>query len=249
MLFQERTHLRPVFLVALIIALVILLPQAKAGFTENPTMDLKASSNSVGATDAVYTIHLEDPDTTEDMASLSIAIPAGYSIDQRFITSKPGINAGSAHGVCASWAGENIIITTTTIGDLEISNSLVGPVAQLIITEATSTTQGSLQVLLAGSYAPLNHGCFADLTTVKGFFINPSKPGTYTWAPSTANPKSGPPVVMDPRPSYSQTVIITGPSVTTTTSMTTTTPELPGPEIVLIALVALTFVAAKGRRH
>lgn len=241
--------MRSVILAACIIALVMLLPQAKASFTENPTMDLITSSSLAGATDAVYTIHLEDPDTTEDMASLSITIPAGYSIDQRFITSKPGINAGSAQGVCASWAGENIIITTTTKGDLEISNSLVGPVAQLILTEPTPTTQGSLQILLAGSYAPLNHGCFAELTTVKGFFINPSKPGTYTWAPSTSSPKSGPPVAMDPRPSFSQTVIITGPSVTTTTSMTTATPELPGPEIALIATIALTVLAAKSRRH
>lgn len=57
------------------LVLVMLVPQADASFTETPLFDLKTSSNLAGATDALYTLHVENRDQSEDAASLFITIP------------------------------------------------------------------------------------------------------------------------------------------------------------------------------
>ena len=72
----------------------------------------------------------------------------------------------------------------------------------------------------------MNRGCHGDITPVEGFFVNPSTPGTYAWAPSIASPKSGPSVTMVPRSGFSQTVTIVGSGATT--SVTTTETQSPG---------------------
>jgi hypothetical protein len=240
--------LRSSLLATFMIVLFLLLPQANASFTKPPTFDLKTTSNLAGATDAVYTLHFENADQSEDATNASVTIPAGYSINQKFITDQSGIKAGSASGHCPIGSAQANFVTTTTPGHFTIS-FMSGATVDITVIEPTATTPGTMEFSFFGTYAVMNYGCYAELTTVEGFFINPSSPGTYAWAPSTANPKSGPPVTMGPGPGFSQTITITGPAVTTTTSITTTTPELPAPVIVLIALVALSVVVAKRRRH
>jgi len=53
---------KSVILVVLILVFVVSAPQANASFTKPPTFDLVTSSNLAGATDAIYTLHLENPD-------------------------------------------------------------------------------------------------------------------------------------------------------------------------------------------
>lgn len=215
---------RFVSIVVVMLVLVMLVPQADASFTETPLFDLKTSSNLAGATDALYTLHVENRDQSEDAASLFITIPAGYSVDHRFITNKAGIKAMSAYGSCPDGSGQANVATTTTLGRFLMS-AMSMTVGEITVSEPTSTTQGSVEMTFVGSYTIMNHGCYGDITPVKGFFINPSTPGTYAWAPSIADPKSGLSATTVPRSGFSQTVTIvsTGP----TTSLTTTETQSP----------------------
>jgi hypothetical protein len=207
------------------LVLVMLVPQANAKFTKTPIFDLRTSSSLAGATDALYTLHIENRDQSEDATSLSITVPAGYSIDQKFITNKAGIKAMSAYGSCADWSGQASVVTTTTPGRLLMA-AMGTTVVEITVSEPTSTTQGIIEMTFVGIYTIMNRGCHGDITPVKGFFINPSTPGTYAWAPSIANPKSGPSATMEARSGFSQTVTIVGTGATT--SVTTTETQSPG---------------------
>jgi len=101
-------------------------------------------------------------------------------------------------------------VTTTTPGRFEISARGI-VVGEMTISEPASTTQGKLEV----TFRSRSHGSSFESKSEKDFFINPSSPGTYTWAPSLVSPRSGPPVTMDPRPGFSQTVTIVGTGQTT----------------------------------
>jgi len=215
---------RLVSLVVVMLVLVMLVPQADAKFTKTPIFDLKTSSSLAGATDALYTLHIENLDQSEDAAGLSITVPAGYSVDHRFITNKTGIKVMSAYGSCPGGSATASVVTTTTPSRLLMS-AMGTTVGEITVSEPTSTTQGSLEMTFVGIYTVMNRGCYGDITPVKGFFINPSTPGTYAWAPSIANPKSGPSVTMVPRSGFSQTVTIVGTGATT--SVTTTETQSP----------------------
>jgi hypothetical protein len=207
---------KKLMLVIAMLAFVALTPNVNASFTKAPTFDLVTSSSLAGATNAIYSIHLENPDQSEDAASVSITIPAGYSVNQQFITSKAGILSGSVGGECLEQSGQGSVQTTSTPG--QFSMSIQGAViGQIIITLPTQVGQGKLEVPFSGRYSVVNHGCQGDLVMGQGFFVNPSTPGTYAWAPSFVNPKSGSPVTMAPRPGLSLSVTVVG-SVTTTTS-------------------------------
>jgi len=208
------------------LVLVMLVPQADANFTKTPIFDLKASSSLAGATDALYTLHLENPDLYEDTLTASITIPAGYSINQKFITDKSGIKAGSAYGHCQEGSAPANIVTTTTLGRFAISFAGMAAV-DIIVSEPTPTTPGTMKFTFVGGYAGavMNRGCYGEISPVAGFFVNPSTSGTYAWAPSIANPKSGPSVTMVPRSGFSQTVTIVGTGATT--SVTTTETQSP----------------------
>jgi len=211
-----------VFVVALVF--FILVPQANASFTKIPMFDLITTSNLPGATDAVYTLHLENPDRSEDALTVSITVPAGYSVNQKFITDKSGIKAGSAYGNCPEGSGRANILTTTTRGHFTISFSGMATV-DIVVGEPTPATSGTMEFRFVGTYAILNHGCYGEISTAEGFFVNPSTPGTYAWAPSTATPKSGPTVVMEPRSGFSQIITILGAGATT--SATTAETQIP----------------------
>jgi hypothetical protein len=208
---------------ALILAIVILVPQFSVGSTVSPTFDLVTSSNMAGATDATYTLHVENPVQSPGMIGFSIAIPAGYSIGQIFITNTAGIVAMSAKGSCPQGSGTASIVTTTTA--LTYSLSVPGVAGGSVkVGEPTATSPGAIQIALTG-FAVGNSGCSFDLTAVSGFFLNPPTPGTYAWAPSSANPTSGSPVTMAPRQGFSQNVTIVGSATTMTTTSTTEVPE------------------------
>jgi hypothetical protein len=209
---------------ALMLAMVILVPQFGAASTASPTFDLVASSNVAGASDATYTLHVENPVESPGMVGFTITIPAGYSIGQKFITNTAGIVAMSAKGSCPQGSGTASIATTTTT--LTYSLSVPGVAGGSVkVNEPTATSPGAIQITLTG-FAVGNSGCSFDLTSVSGFFLNPPTPGTYAWAPSSANPTSGSPVTMAPRQGFSQNVTIGG-SATITTSSTTEVPEFP----------------------
>lgn len=214
-------------MVIAMLVLVLLVPRAYASFTTLPTFDLTTSSNLVGATDAIYSLFLSNPDVSEDAINVSIVIPEGYSIDQQFITSKAGVQAGSVSGACGSGPGTGDVMTTTTPGQFSISvvsgeyDFIIG---KITVIQPTMASRGQIAVSFSGRYALVNHGCHASIEMGKGFFINPSAPGTYAWTPSSVNPTSGSPVTMAPRPGFSQSVTIVG-SVTTTTTSSTNIPE------------------------
>jgi hypothetical protein len=161
----------------LILAMLVFLtlaPQANASFTKAPTFDLITSSSLVGATDAVYTLHLENPDQSEDAASVSITIPAGYAIDQQFITSMAGIQAGSGYGSCPNGSADIAIATTTTPGQFSIFISGISSglnVAQVILSQPSVTNTGKIDLTFTSPrYSIVNHGCSGELVWAKGFF-------------------------------------------------------------------------------
>jgi hypothetical protein len=241
------------FLIA-ILMLLVSAPYALADFAVAPTLDLSTSSNLAGATDAVYTFHFENTDTSTGVVGFSLAIPAGYSVNPACITNEAGIavmtgNAGQVYGFLR---GQITVATTSTPRHYIASVSVFQ--AEAVLTEPTPTAQGKFEVSVP-SIPGVGNAVFLEVSTVPGFFMNPSTPGTYVWGPSLANPTSGPAVATVPRSGFTQTVTIIGPSETTqaATTMTsettavTTTPELSVPIIVLIALAALTILVAKRR--
>jgi len=210
-----------VSLVVVMLVFMVLVPQANAGFKTPPTFDLTTSSNLAGATDAVYVLRAENRDPSEDASFLVIVIPAGYSIGQSFITEKAGVKAMSVYGSCPEGNGRAGVITTTTPGLFSVSWRGIAE-ARITIVAPSATAQGKMGVTFSGGYSIVNRGCYGEFTTEKGFLINPSTPGTYTWGPSTAQPTTGPKIEMVPRRGFTQTVEIVGPSVTTQTVTSTT---------------------------
>ena len=210
-----------VSLVVVMLVFVVLVPQANAGFKTPPTFDLTTSSNLAGATDAVYVLRAENPDQSDDAFGLVITIPTGYSIGPSFITNKAGMKVISAIGSCPGWSGQAAVATTTTPGQFTLSFGAM-TLGKVIITAPTATAPGKMEMTFTGSYSLVNRGCYGDLTTAKGFFINPSTPGAYAWRPSMAQPTSGAAVEMLPRPGLTQTIEIVGPSVTTQAVTSTT---------------------------
>ncbi len=218
----ENLLLRAVSVVVVVLALVILIPQASAGFKTPPTFDLETSNNLAGSTDAIYTLRAENPDQAEDAFGLSITIPAGYSIGEVFMTGKSQVRVMSAYGSCPSWTGDADVTTTSTPGQFKMAHGAI-TIGEIVVTAPSTTGQGKMEMTFSGSYSLMNRGCHGELTTAKGFFINPSEAGTYTWAPSTAVPKSGSSVMMEPKSGYTQSITIAG--IDTTTSLTTAETE------------------------
>ncbi len=202
-----------------------MVPQANASFVKIPIFDLVTTSDVAGATDAVYTLHLENPDPSEIVVTASIMVPVGYSVDQEFITSKSGIKAGSAFGHCPEGSSHANMVTTTTPGRFTIS-FMSRATVHIIVSEPTPTTPGTMEFTFSGQYALLNPGCYADFSPAKGFFVNPSTLGAYVWAPSTAAATSGSPVTMESRPGFSQTVTIVGTGETTSVTATEVEPSV-----------------------
>ena len=192
-------------LVATILSIRVIL--AKASFTFAPTLDLTTSSNITGAT-AVYTFHIESPDSLEAVSAYSVTIPAGYSIDPTYLTTTPNIElpgfAGAFGYIGLPPFGSIKVKTTTTSGQFNVYGyipfeSLVGNV---VIAPPTPITPGVINGLITIWSARI----YVDLTVT---VINPSTPGVYTWAPNAATPWSGGAnVSMDPRPGFTNQVEI-----------------------------------------
>jgi hypothetical protein len=222
-------------LIATILMLLVTAPCAFADFAVTPTLDLAASSNLAGATDAVYTFHFENTDTSTAVVGFSLAIPAGYSVNPAYITNETRITVmtGSAGQLFGFLRGQITVATTSTPRYYIVAIS--GYEFLAVLAEPTATAQGKFEVSFPS--VP-GDAVFMELSTLPGFFVNPSTPGNYTWGRSLANPESGSAVAMVPRSGFTQTVTIIGPSVatqaaTTMTSETTavtTTPELSAPE-------------------
>jgi len=195
-----------------LLCLLALMPRANASFTNVPTFDLTTSSTQAAATNAAYSFYVQNPDHSEDAVDIAIAIPAGYSMGQSFMTNTAGIQVGTVSGQCPVGAGQGTVTTTTTPGRFAINIQQLGaPIGGITITPPTSSTSGTFDMTFTGQYSFENYGCGGQFSFAQGFFINPSTAGTYSWAPSTATPKSGPPVTMQPRPGFSQNVNIVTP--------------------------------------
>jgi hypothetical protein len=202
---------RLVALFVLIVVFALLVPQASADFTKIPTFDLRPDCqycDEAGVVDTIYTFHLENPDQSEDVVSVSIAIPIAYSIDPRFITNKTGITAMSGYASNPQLGTTQLnVVTTNTPGRFLIS-AMGTTLGEITIIEPSSTTPGKMEMKFSGVVAVMNHGCSAEIKTETGFFINPSRLADYVWAPSIANPTSGKSVIMEPRSGLSQVVTI-----------------------------------------
>lgn len=226
-------------LIAAVLMLLITAPHAFAGFSVTPTLDLTASSNLADATDAVYTFHFENTDKSTHVVDFFLVIPAGYSVNPAYVTEKSGITimTGKAGQLGGFLSGTLKVATTSTSGHYVAEVS--GFKAELVLTRPAPTADGKLEISIP-SVPGIGNAVFLEASTVPGFFINPSAPGTYTWGPSLANPASGPGVATVPRPDFTQTVTIVGPStgtgpatsttisaVSPTTTVTTSTSILP----------------------
>ena len=192
-----------------LLCLLVLMPRANASFTNVPTFDLTTSSTQAAATNAAYSFYVQNPDQSEDAVDISIAIPAGYSMGQSFMTSTANIQVGTVSGQCPVGAGQGTVTTTTIPGQFSINIKQLGaPIGGITITPPTASSPGTFDMKFTSQYSFENYGCGGQFSFVNGFFINPSTAGTYSWAPSTATPKSGPTVMMQPRPGFSQSITI-----------------------------------------
>jgi hypothetical protein len=209
-------------LIATMLMLLVMAPSAIADFAVTPTLDLTTSSNLAGATDAVYTFHFESKDTSTSVISFSLAIPAGYSVNPAYVTQKSGITVmkGKAGQLVGFIRGDIAVTTTATPGHYKVGVS--GYQTEAVLTEPTPTAEGKLEVPIP-SIPGVSGAVFLDVSTVPGFFVNPSTPGTYAWGPSLAYPPSGRGVATVPRSDFSQTITIVGPSVTTEAATSVTT--------------------------
>lgn len=207
---------RITLLIVTILMLLTVAPYALADFAVAPTLDVTASgatdATQPGATDAVYKFHIENTDSNMPLASLSVVIPAGYSINPTYITSKSGITiitgtAGQPGGALS--APFNVKTTTTPRHFVTtVSVVIITYTAYMELTEPTPTTPGKMVFQIPKTI--VGNAVYLDSACVTGFFINPSTAGTYTWGPSLATPETGSPVTTVARSGYTQTVTITG---------------------------------------
>jgi len=209
--------------IATMLMLLVVAPCALAGFSVTPTLDLTASSNLAGATDAVYTFHFENKDKSTTVIGFFLAIPAGYSINPAYVTaeSKITVMTGQAGQLVGVLRGGVTVATTSTPCHYTVDVS--GYRAEAVLTEPTPTAQGKLDVQIP-SIPGVSGPVFVEISTVSGFFVNPSTPGDYAWGPSLAYPASGPGVATVPRSNLSQTITIVGTSVTTQAITSATAP-------------------------
>jgi hypothetical protein len=214
-------------LIPVLLMSLVIVPYVFGVSPVPPTFDLGTSSNLASATDAVYSFHIENRDSSTSIA-LSMVIPAGYSVNSMYFTNKSrtAVMTGQGWGM-TFYAGlfvgmlfTIIVTTTSTPGHYRgIVSSAIGALgSDIVLTEPTPTAPGKLDV----PGVSLKGKMWLDLSTVPGFFINPSTPGDYTWGPTFANSTSGQRVASVPRPGFTQKVTIIGTSVTTqpTTSAT-----------------------------
>jgi hypothetical protein len=177
-----------------------------AAFTVAPTFDLTTSSNCAGDTGAVYAFHTQSTDASEMAIGGSLTIPAGYSINLAYLTTTPGIVVFTGlYGYVGNPPVGTVQVTTTTTagtfafygdGQLKGASTIVPP---------TSTTPGTAN----GAFVALEPLQYADISTVPGFFFNPSVPGVYTWGPNTAIAGSDlSSVLMSPRSGFTNEVRI-----------------------------------------
>jgi hypothetical protein len=200
---------------------VLILPYSSA-FTVNPTMDLTTSSNMVGAVDAVYSFHSENPNTIspqESIVAFTVLIPAGYSVNPAYMTTTVDIVVMTGvYGVIGQPISGYLRLNTTGVSGFFVINAKrispatvppYVPIGTAQIVPPTMNAPGSWNVILG---AP-NTGEYIDLSFVAGFFINPSTPGIYVWAPSIAQAGDASTASMDPRLGFTNEVRIMGPPV------------------------------------
>ncbi|MGB6680982.1 MAG: hypothetical protein WBF08_06645 [Candidatus Bathyarchaeia archaeon] len=236
---------------------ILVLPYASA-FTVNPTMDLTTSSNMVGATDAVYSFHSENPNTIfpqESIVIFTVLIPTGYSVNPAYLTTTPDIVVMTGvYGVIGQPISGYLRLNTTGVSGLFVINAkrispptvpAYVPIGTAQIVPPTMNAPGSWSVTLG---AP-NTGEYIDLSFVAGFFINPSTPGVYVWAPSIAQAGDASTASMDPRPGFTNEIRIMGPPVGGLT-MTVDKLELLIPYLGLAGLIAAvsTVIIIRRRR-
>jgi hypothetical protein len=203
---------RITLLIVTILMFLSVAPYAHADFAATPTLDVTTSSTQAGATDAVYKIHIENTDSKMALASLSVVIPAGYSINSTYITSKSGITiiTGTAGQPGGALSAPFNVKTTIQPGHFSttVSAIIFTYHADMELTEPTPTAPGKMVFQIPSTI--VGNAVYLDSECVAGFFINPSTAGTYTWGPSLATPASGSPVTTVARSGYTQTVTITG---------------------------------------
>jgi hypothetical protein len=253
-LFQEVTRNKP-FLTILTLTLMIfstLVISSRAAFTSTPTLDLSASSHITDAR-SLYTFYIENTDPSESLSAYSATIPAGYTIDEAFLTTTPGLLlpgfTGSFGFITGHiTVGSLIVKTTTTIGLFNVNGStLIGELrlGNVTIIPPTLTTAGLVKGLLNTTFP--NTGIFVEL---KIDVINPPTVGIYIWAPNQATPVGGGDnVTMNPRSGFTNQVNITrsvGGQLLPTNRTIALAPyfALAG----LITTVSVAYIIAKRRR-
>ena len=244
----------------LIVVFALLVPHASADFTKTPIFDLKTDRTVYGVFDSIYTFYLENPDPSEDIASVSITIPIGYYSDSGFFTNETGIIVMTGYASHPQLGKMPFnVVTTTTLGRFLI-NATGATLGEITITEPSSTTTGRMEIKFSGVIAVMNHGCSVEFNTnsiinFATLFTNPWTPAIYAWAPAIATSTSGKSVTMEPRPGHEQNVQITVPemgwrSLANTTSLVTTeiqsstiTDEIPATR----SLTILTIIGTTSR--
>ncbi|MBS7622816.1 hypothetical protein KEJ39_03970 [Candidatus Bathyarchaeota archaeon] len=205
---QNSKAARTVVLTALLLAAISLtaVTPVRSQPMELPKLDLTASPPCACSTGAVYTFHVENPNSF-DLSGIDVTIPAGYAINPAYLTTTPGIVvATGVWGSAPPWppytpSGVVEIKTTTTSGVFELFVDGISK-GTGTYTPPTATTPGEWKSM----FPTIGPTVWGEVSFVAGFIINPCKVGTYSWSPNTAY--YGAPYPMEPRTGYSDTVTI-----------------------------------------
>jgi hypothetical protein len=172
-----------------------------------PTLDLTASPPCVCSTSAVYTFHVENPMTTA-IVSITVTIPAGYTINPAYLTSTAGIIVAtgvggfiSPHSTIYTMA----LKTTATSGTFEMFVDGSSEGFGIITILPTQTTPG----LWVGLFTEIPANVWGEVTFVQGFFTNPCTVDAYSWSPNNALYGERVSVTLNPRTGYTNVVTIT----------------------------------------
>ena len=210
----------------------------EATFTIVPTADITPTVSPANARNVAYTFHVEDHDPAEVPKTISITIPAGYTVNPDYITDIPGIDMGRIEffiDLEDPWPDVNLILhvrTTNTQGVFGVYldeafdyDGIIhidpGKLGEGILDPPTTTTDGKLTSTFESGVIdlmklPKDFGIFvyqaADLILLPGVLINPPTAGRYTWSGTVTGAEPGSePQEVEPRPGYTLTVRIIAP--------------------------------------
>jgi len=229
---------RSISLILVLLLCFAAFKSAEATFTVVPTADITPTVSLAKADDVTYIFHLEDHDPTEVPKNISIIIPAGYTLNPKYITDMPGLDVGEIKffiDLEDPWADVSLALYVRTTDTPRVFGAYLeepfsydalvhiepGQLGNGTIVPPTPNAHGKLtctfnQTIIDLLKMPKKYGVFiyqaVDFFLLPGVLINPSRPGHYTWRGFVVGAeRDSPPQEVNPRPGYTLTVEIVAP--------------------------------------